>query len=184
MVFEYYSAARKYTPMSRTVTVKWRLLLLLLIKNKCSSFVWNSQGLVFYSHRSESQTVVCWLSLHLLFLLSFFWFEIVTAYAVLNISNQWIGKDPNCRQLRRDKEIVWKVLNAQSKCGKTGRLQKEIATLGEELPPVELLPAKRKEQSPDPTKSDARREELVLRALAVGFMWESLSWWWWLLLWL
>jgi len=31
-------------------------------------------------------------------------------------------------------------------------LKKELATLGEELPPVELLPAKRKKQSPDPTK--------------------------------
>jgi len=28
------------------------------------------------------------------------------------------------------------------------RLNKELATLGEELPPVELLPAKRKKQSP------------------------------------
>ena len=32
------------------------------------------------------------------------------------------------------------------------RLKKELATLGEELPPAELLPAKRKKQSPDPTK--------------------------------
>ena len=66
-------------------------------------------------------------------------------------------------------------MNAQSKCGKTGRLKKEIATLGKELPPVELLPAKRKKQSPDPTKSDARREELGPRAPAGGFMWQSLS---------
>ena len=37
------------------------------------------------------------------------------------------------------------------------RLKKELATvtLGEGLPPVELLPAKRKKQSPDPTKTDA-----------------------------
>ena len=35
----------------------------------------------------------------------------------------------------------------------------ELATLGEELPPVELLPAKRKEQSLYPTKRDASREE-------------------------
>jgi len=35
--------------------VKWRLLLLLLRKKQCSSFVWNSQGAVFYSHRSERQ---------------------------------------------------------------------------------------------------------------------------------
>ena len=33
--------------------VKWRLLLLLLRKKLCSSFVWNSQGAVFYAHRSE-----------------------------------------------------------------------------------------------------------------------------------
>ena len=30
-----------------------RLLLLLLTKKYCSSFVWNSQGAVFYAHRSE-----------------------------------------------------------------------------------------------------------------------------------
>jgi len=34
-------------------SVKWRLLLLLLVKKECSSFVWNSQGAVFYAHRSE-----------------------------------------------------------------------------------------------------------------------------------
>ena len=39
------------------------------------------------------------------------------------------------------------------------RLKKELATLGEELPPAELLPAKRKKQSPDPTKRDASKEE-------------------------
>jgi len=33
--------------------VKWRLLLLLLRKKQCSSFVWNSQGAVFYSDWSE-----------------------------------------------------------------------------------------------------------------------------------
>ena len=33
--------------------MKWRLLLLLLRKKSCSSFVWNSQGAVFYSHWSE-----------------------------------------------------------------------------------------------------------------------------------
>ena len=38
-------------------------------------------------------------------------------------------------------------------------LQKELVTLGEELPSAELLPAKRKEQSPDPKKKDASREE-------------------------
>ena len=55
-------------------SVKWRLLLLLLRKKWSSSFVWNSQGAVFYSHRSEWLwfaspkwvTVVCWLSSHLL----------------------------------------------------------------------------------------------------------------------
>jgi len=48
------------------------------------------------------------------------------------------------------------------------RLKKKPATLGEELPPAELLPAKRKKQSPDPTKRDANKEELGRRALAGG----------------
>ena len=39
------------------------------------------------------------------------------------------------------------------------RRKKELATLGEELPAVELLPAKRKKQSPDQTKRDASKEE-------------------------
>ena len=55
------------------------------------------------------------------------------------------------------------------------RLKKELATLGEELPPAELLPAKRKKQSPDPTKRDASKEEFGRRALAGGSMWDSLS---------
>ena len=46
------------------------------------------------------------------------------------------------------------------------RLKKVLATLGEELPPVELLPAKRKKQSPDTTKKDASKEEFGRRALA------------------
>ena len=52
------------------------------------------------------------------------------------------------------------------------RLKKELATLGEELPPAELLPAKRKKQSPDPTKRDASKEEFRVRrrALAEGNM--------------
>jgi len=37
----------------RDIVVKWRMLLLLRIKKWCSIFVWNSQGAVFYSHRSE-----------------------------------------------------------------------------------------------------------------------------------
>jgi len=49
-------------------------------------------------------------------------------------------------------------------------LKKVLATLGEELPPAELLPAKRKEQSPDPTKRDASKEEFGRRALAGGNM--------------
>ena len=32
----------------------------------------------------------------------------------------WIGKDSSCHQPRGGNEIVWKVLNAQSKCGKAG----------------------------------------------------------------
>ena len=55
------------------------------------------------------------------------------------------------------------------------RLKKVFATLGEELPPAESLPAKHKEQRPDPTKRDASREEFGRRALAGGKMWESLS---------
>jgi len=55
------------------------------------------------------------------------------------------------------------------------RLKKELATLGEELPPAELLPAKRKKLSPDPTKKDASKEEVGRRALAGGNMWDSLS---------
>jgi len=55
------------------------------------------------------------------------------------------------------------------------RLKKELATLGEELPPVKLLPAKHKKQSPDPTKKDTSKEEFRRRALAGGNMWDSLS---------
>ena len=55
------------------------------------------------------------------------------------------------------------------------RFKKEFATLGEELPPVELLRAKRRTQSPDPTKKDASNEEFGRRALAGGNMWDSLS---------
>jgi len=55
------------------------------------------------------------------------------------------------------------------------RLKKELATLGEELPPAELLPAKRKKQSSDPTKRDASKEKFGRRALAGGNMWDSLS---------
>jgi len=55
------------------------------------------------------------------------------------------------------------------------RLKKELATLGEELPPAELLPAKRKKQSLDPTKRYASKEEFGRRALAGGNMWDSSS---------
>jgi len=54
-------------------------------------------------------------------------------------------------------------------------LKKELATLDEELPPAELLPAKRKEKSPDPAKRDASRKDFGQRALAGGNMWDSLS---------
>ena len=54
-------------------------------------------------------------------------------------------------------------------------LDKELATLGEELPPVELLPARSKKQSPDPTKRGTSREEFGRRLLAWGNMWDSLS---------
>ena len=55
------------------------------------------------------------------------------------------------------------------------RLEKELATLGGELPAAESSPAKRKKQSPDPTKRDASKEEFERRALAGGNMWNSLS---------
>jgi len=55
------------------------------------------------------------------------------------------------------------------------RLKKELATLVEELPPVELLPGKRKKKSLDPTKRDASKEEFGRRALAEGNTWDSLS---------
>jgi len=55
------------------------------------------------------------------------------------------------------------------------RLKQELATLGEELPLVKLLPDKCKKQSPDLTKKDASKEEFGQRALAGGNMWDSLS---------
>jgi len=55
------------------------------------------------------------------------------------------------------------------------RFVEGLTTLGEELPPAELLPAKRKKQSPDPTKKDASKEEFGRRAPARGNMWNSLS---------
>ena len=50
------------------------------------------------------------------------------------------------------------------------RLKKELTTLGHEPFSAELLPAKRKEQSPDPTKRDAGTEEFGRRVLAWGNM--------------
>jgi len=50
------------------------------------------------------------------------------------------------------------------------RLKKELAKLGEELPQAELLPAKCKKQSPDPTTRDTSKEEFGRRALAGGNM--------------
>jgi len=50
------------------------------------------------------------------------------------------------------------------------RLKKQLATLGEELPPAESLPSKHTEQSPDPTKRDDSRDEFRRRALAGGNM--------------
>ena len=55
-------------------------------------------------------------------------------------------------------------------------LKKELATLGEELPPAELLPAKRKKQSPDPTKGDTSRgvwTKSARRGQHVGFVFIS-----------
>ena len=55
------------------------------------------------------------------------------------------------------------------------RLKKELATFddSEELPAAELLPAKHKKQSLDPTKKYASKEEFRRRALAGGNMWDS-----------
>jgi len=55
------------------------------------------------------------------------------------------------------------------------RLNKKLATLGEELPSAKLSQAKRKKQSSDPTKRDASKEEFDRRAPAGGNMWDSLS---------
>ena len=38
-----------------------------------------------------------------------------------------------------------------------------------------MLPAKRKKQSPNPTKRDASKKEFGRRALAGGYTWNSLS---------
>ena len=53
--------------------------------------------------------------------------------------------------------------------------QWSFAKLGEELPSAELLPAKCKKQSTDPTKRDASKGDFGRRALAGGNMWNSLS---------
>jgi len=55
------------------------------------------------------------------------------------------------------------------------RLKKEIATLGEELPSVELLPATRKKETPDSTKKGSSKQEFGRGVLAGGNMWDSLS---------
>jgi len=43
-------AIKSYPSSTSALAVKWRLLLLLLVKKWCSSFVWNFQGAVFYWH--------------------------------------------------------------------------------------------------------------------------------------
>ena len=48
-----FESSHTMSPTAIVDGVKWRLLLLLLVKKYCSSFVWNSQGAVFYAHRSE-----------------------------------------------------------------------------------------------------------------------------------
>ena len=50
------------------------------------------------------------------------------------------------------------------------RLKKELVTLGEELPPAELLPARPKKQSPDPTKRDASKEGVLAGGNMLGFV--------------
>ena len=48
------------------------------------------------------------------------------------------------------------------------RLKKELATLGEELSPVEMLPAKRKKQSPDPKKKRRRQRGVWTKSTSRG----------------
>jgi len=55
------------------------------------------------------------------------------------------------------------------------RYRKEFATLREDLPPAELLPAKHKEQSPAQNKRDTSRKEFGQRVRVRGNIWESLS---------
>jgi len=86
----------------------------------------------------------------------------------------WQGlKLPSAEKRQRD--ILKKIERSVEVWKDWIRLKKELATIGEEMPPVELLPAECKEQRPDPTKRDASKEEFGRRALAGGNMWESMS---------
>jgi len=86
----------------------------------------------------------------------------------------WQGlKLPSAERRQRDS---WKNFERSVEVWKDWiRLKKELATLCGDLPPVELLPAKRKKQSPDPTENYASKKEFRRRALAGGNMWDSLS---------
>ena len=53
---------------------------------------------------------------------------------------------------RRQRDSLKSFERSVEVCKDWIRHKKKLATLGEELPPAESLPAKRKEQSPDPTK--------------------------------
>jgi len=67
---------------------------------------------------------------------------------------------------RRQRDSLKSFERSVKVCKDWIRLEKELATLGEELPPAE----KRKKQSPGPTKRDASKEEFARRALAEGNM--------------
>jgi len=70
----------------------------------------------------------------------------------------WQGlKLPSAERRQRDSLNFFQ--RSDEVCKDWIRLKKEFATLGEELPPAELLPAKCKKQSPDPTKRDASKKE-------------------------
>jgi len=53
------------------------------------------------------------------------------------------------RMIKKGMISIWRI---QMIVLNTKNLENELKTLGEQLPPAESLPAKRKEQSLDPTK--------------------------------
>jgi len=75
---------------------------------------------------------------------------------------------------RRQRDSLMKIERSGEVWKDWIRLKNEFATLGEELPPAESLPAKRKEQSPDPTKRGRKqrgvRTKSASRRQHVGFV--------------